>query len=205
MSFEINIIKWLQGGRNDFFDVFFRTFAYIGTIWAVIIMALICFVVIDKKIGLAFLITEGCASLSSFVIKHIVRRARPFVSHPDILNLGHENGFSLPSGRATISIVITVFLFYIAFKYFKKNGRIIVGSIAVLFTLIMVVDRMYLGAHYITDIASGLAVGGIWCAISMVALAPFNKLYDKVVEKYMAWRKKRKEAKEITGEQQQEK
>lgn len=188
MAFEVEIIKALQSGRNDFFDVFFRSYAYIATIWAALILAALCFFFVNKKIGIAFIATEGFAALTTYVLKHIIKRARPFVSHPDILNLGNETGYSLPSGHLTFAIVITIFLFYIAFRYFKTKGRVTVGVLASLFSVLMIVDRMYLGVHYLSDTLAGVAVGAVWCAIALVTFPVVGKWFDeiwaKVVKKH---------------------
>ena len=195
MPFEVSIIKALQSARNDFFDVFFRGYAYLATVWAVLALAVICFFLVDKKIGAAFLITEGFAFVTTFVLKHIVHRARPFVANVDILNLGNETGYSFPSGHLTCSIIITIFLFYIAFKYFKTRGRVVVGVFASLFTVVMMIDRMYLGVHYLTDTVAGITIGGIWCAVAFVALPPVGKLFDSVLAKIALKHKQKKNEK----------
>jgi len=205
MTFEIGIIKALQSGRNDFFDVFFGGFAYLATVWSVLALALLCFFFVNKKIGFAFLITEGFAYISTYALKHIIKRARPFVANPDILNLGNESGYSLPSGHLTCAIIITIFLFYIAFRYFKTKGRTTVGIFASLFTLLMIVDRMYLGAHYLTDTLAGIVIGGVWCAIAFVALPPVGKVFDSCWAKIVAKHKQKKETKEAQKAEQSEK
>ena len=188
MAFEIEIIKTLQSGKNDFFNVFFTGYAYLATIWSVLVLSVICFFCYNKKVSFAFLVTEGAAILTTYILKNVIQRQRPFVASTEVLNLGHETGYSLPSGHLTCAIVITIFLFYIAFRSFKTKGRIVTGVFACLFSLLMIIDRMYLGVHYLTDTLAGVAVGAVWCAIALVSLPPIGKWFDgvwaKIVEKY---------------------
>ena len=204
MSFEVSIIKALQSLRNNFFDVFFTSYAFLATIWSVLILSALCFFLVNKKIGTAFLITEGCALLTTFVLKRIVKRVRPFVAHPEIINLGNEKSYSLPSGHLTFAIVITIFLFYISFRYYKTRGRIVIGVFATLFSLLMMIDRMYLGVHYLTDTVAGIAVGGVWCAISFVVLPPIGNWFDGVWSKVVARHKQKKELKQNKASQNNE-
>ena len=178
MGFEVNIIKSLQSIRSDFWDAFFNVYAYLGSVWAVLVLFLMFFFLYNKKVGVAFLITEGLAYFSCWLLKNIIQRPRPFVSNFDIANIGGESGFSMPSGHLTATIVIAIFLFYIVFASFKKKGRIFYSIAISVFVLVMIIDRMYLGVHYLTDTVAGIALGGIWCAVALLALPPLGKFWD---------------------------
>lgn len=195
MGFEIAIIKALQSVRNNFFDAFFNIFSYFGSVWAVLVIALLIFFLYNKKVGVAFALTEGVAYLSCWVLKHLIKRPRPFVASTAIVNIGGESGFSFPSGHLTATIVIAVFLFYIAFHVFKKRGKIVSSVFIVLYVLLMVLDRMYLGVHYITDTAGGIVLGGVWCAVALLALPPCGRVFDRCFANIKAKHAAKKEAK----------
>ena len=205
MAFEVEIIRGLQSIRNDFFDAFFNLFSYLGSVWAVAVVALLIFFLYNKKVGVAFAITEGVAYLSCWLMKNLIKRPRPFVAVENILDIGGESGFSFPSGHLTATIVIAIFLFYIAFHIFKKRGKIISSVCIVLYVLLMVVDRMYLGVHYITDTIGGIVLGSIWCAVALLALPPLGRLFDKhyakIRAKIVAKREAKKEAKQEADEE----
>ena len=205
MPFEIELIKGLQSGRNDFFDVFFSGYAYLASVWAVILISILIFFLYNKKVGFAYAITEGFAFLTTFVLKKIIQRPRPFVAASSILNLGHESGYSFPSGHLTCAIVTAIFLFYIAHRSFNKKWKIILTDVcAVLFILLMMLDRMYLGVHYLTDTLAGIAVGGIWCAVALVVLPPLGRVWDKLWAKIVQKHKERKQQKNQAKEESKE-
>jgi membrane-associated phospholipid phosphatase len=102
--------------------------------------------------AVALLISEGTAEL----IKHLVGRGRPFlteVSPYDFLGPTFSNGYdSFPSAHA-----ITGFALAFSLGEFYPKGR----SIFYLFALLVSYSRVYLDAHFASDVFAG-AVLGIW-------------------------------------------
>lgn len=192
MPFEVEIIEGLQSIRSDFFDGFFVAYAYLASVFAIAAVFLFIFFVYDKKTGLAYLITTGFAIFSMWLIKKIVQRPRPFVSNVSIVNIGKETGFSMPSGHLTCAIVIAIFLMYIAFRTFKKKGKIVCSIFIPLYVVLMVVDRMYLGVHYLTDTLAGIGLGACWCGLALVALPPLGRLLDKWIDRIKQKRMEKK-------------
>ena len=184
MHFEVEIIKALQSIRNSVFDYLFDAYAALGTVWIVIIVGLLVFFLYDKKIAVLFGLCEGAAALTSLVIKHVVKRPRPFVSNSDIVNIGLEKGYSFPSGHLTSSIVIAVFVLFLCFHVFKRRGKIVSAVLIALYLLLMILDRMYLGVHYLTDTLAGIAVGGIWAAVALMFLPEFSNLWNMIFGKF---------------------
>ena len=183
MPFEVEIIKALQSARNGFFDFFFDVYSYLGSLWIVAIACLLIFFLYSKKLGTLLAISEGFAYLTSFLIKHIVKRPRPFVNNVDIVNIGLEKGYSFPSGHLTATIGIAVFVLFICFSVFKNRGKIVSTILVVFYVLLMVLDRMYLGVHYLTDTLAGIAVGGLWASLLLLLFPLFSKLWDKTFGK----------------------
>jgi undecaprenyl-diphosphatase len=94
-------------------------------------------------------------------IKHIVMRPRPFLQIPELTLLGPlPHSFSFPSGH-------TICAFALVFTIWRmRRGWIRIWLMA--FAVVMAFSRLYLGAHYPTDVLAGLVLAYlgsmfIWC------------------------------------------
>jgi len=99
----------------------------------------------------------GCALLY-FVIKVVVARPRPAV---DLLR--HFSGYSFPSGHANQAIVAWGLLAALASGAASSWSRKVMAWASALFLTFMVgVTRVYLGAHWPTDVLGGWVLGALW-------------------------------------------
>ena len=95
----------------------------------------------------------------NLLLKHLFARPRPHFGHPLVV----ETSYSFPSGQAMESLVVYGMLVYFALLTLRsKRMRVVsVGGAVVLVTLIGF-SRVYLGAHYVSDVVGGFAAGGAW-------------------------------------------
>jgi undecaprenyl-diphosphatase len=82
----------------------------------------------------------------------------------------YELGASFPSGHTLNSIVIAGIIAYLLVLRQKSvRGRILTISVATLFTLTIGLSRVFLGAHWFTDVIGAWAIGGAWLAVVITA------------------------------------
>ena len=95
----------------------------------------------------------------NLLLKDLFARPRPHFERPFVV----ETSFSFPSGQAMESLVVYGMLAYFAVLASRDQGKrvISVGGAAVLVVLIGL-SRLYLGAHYFSDVVGGFAAGGAW-------------------------------------------
>ncbi len=95
----------------------------------------------------------------NLLLKDLFARPRPHFERPLVV----ETSYSFPSGQAMASLVVYGILAYFATLAFKGRGRraVSVGGAAVLVVLIGF-SRLYLGAHYVSDVVGGFVAGGAW-------------------------------------------
>ena len=80
-------------------------------------------------------------------------------------------GQSFPSYHATISTVFFLILIYIFSTYPRKLVRIIFITFSIGMIILVAFSRVYLGAHWFSDVVSGVILGGV---ISYVLIYIFN-------------------------------
>ena len=131
----------------------------------------------DKKISLAITINLIIVYLTNVLIKTIVARPRP-----DVLKLVHETGYSFPSGHAMVATGFYGFLIYISYKKIENKAlrNTIIAMLSILIFLIGI-SRIYLGAHYATDIIGGFIIGAIYL-IAFIKIIQGVKIWKKSLQ-----------------------
>src|SRR5690242_16814216 len=100
------------------------------------------------------------------IVKAVVGRPRP----PAAIWIGHYTGAAFPSGHATQSVAFYAMLAIVLGAGLSIRGRAILWSAAALIVLIVGASRIYLGAHWLTDVLAGYALGASWVAIVVAVL-----------------------------------
>jgi membrane-associated phospholipid phosphatase len=102
------------------------------------------------------------------VVKKLVDRHRP----PLALMIGRYPGGSFPSGHTTQALVVYGMIALLLIRIHPKWPRL--WTLAPIATLILLIgaSRIYLGAHWFTDVIGGFVLGTFWLA-TLHALFPF--------------------------------
>jgi len=169
-SSEILFLKHLEYLRTEFFNNFFEGITILGEETIYIILICIIYFIFDKKLAQKLFFIAATSIGINCIIKNTVKLPRPF-SDGKVTCVRPETatGYSFPSGHtqntATCSSAFAII--------FKKCSLII---FAVITTLLVGFSRLYLGAHYPSDVICGIILG--------VGLSYFfNHLYDKTENK----------------------
>lgn len=160
-QFEIDFIIWLQHlGEgtfiqtvlfylNNFFSVFGEELIMVALMGAI-------YWGINKGKGerIAFILLS--TNVINPLIKNIVKRLRPWQSSNGAIELLRDvDGYSFPSGHSSSS---SAFYPTIA-RQFKEKKWKWMTVLAIIIPILVAFSRNYLGAHFITDVVCGLALG----------------------------------------------
>ena len=115
------------------------------------------------------LLTVQGGQLLNVLVKHMFERARPQWDNP-ILAL---TTYSFPSGHAVASTVFWGFACVVAWNWpASARVRALVLAVGVLMVALASFSRVYLGAHYASDVLAGICEGIAWlCACLLVRRA----------------------------------
>jgi undecaprenyl-diphosphatase len=148
-------------------DVVMRALSALGNelIWA---LGILCFVLFiwQRRWGAAALliVVAGGAQLLNDVLKATFHRARP-MPLPGFIAV---QDYSFPSGHAMMSAAFYTFLAYLIWRQARGVWRWVVVFGLVLVLVLVGVSRIYLEAHYLTDVLAGIAAGLLWTDMVIV-------------------------------------
>lgn len=103
--------------------------------------------------------TYGGASLSFNLVKRLTARRRPAAR----FGLVHAGGYAFPSGHATQAVAVWGALAFLASRVLTRWSRKVgAWSAAIIVSGFVGLSRLYLGVHWLSDVAAGWALGGLW-------------------------------------------
>ena len=162
-------LNFFESIRSPFLTYFFKAVTTLGEWWFIlIIVAIISFLFFRKfkmmPVLILWLLAIGSA-IDAHILKVLFHRERPIDSLV-------ENGtFSFPSAHATLAMACYGFAIYLALKNIRREWlRKIIAYLGPAGIMLIAASRLYLGAHYLSDVVAGLLLGGAWLAIGIYAI-----------------------------------
>ncbi|MGE5611942.1 MAG: phosphatase PAP2 family protein [Bacillota bacterium] len=130
----------------------------------IVIVVVSGFLLLRRKyhaMGLVLIAVIG-GELLSTALKHLIGRPRP----PAIGRLVDVHNPSFPSGHSMLSAVVYLTLGALLARLITDwPSRIYFLVVALLLTFLVGISRIYLGAHYPTDVLAGWTAGLVWAML----------------------------------------
>jgi len=159
---------------------FFQTITFFGKLEFIypltIIICLLLWRYKKFKYIPSFILTAGGAQLCNFILKSILQKPRPMFS------LVSETSYSFPSGHAVLAVAFYGLIVYFAYKNLKSRVlKVLVYFAGVIFIFLIGFSRIYLSAHFYSDVLAGWILGGTWLILGIllfksIAFKTINKL-----------------------------
>jgi membrane-associated phospholipid phosphatase len=136
--------------------------------WAMTILTVLLFLFIrhrSEAVGLIF--SAGGGELLNFLIKLLIARPRPTA---DLVRVSVSlRTQSFPSGHVTFYTCYFGFLFFAAYALLPRGSwrRRLALYLAALPVALIGFSRVYLGAHWPSDVLGAYIFGGLWLALSL--------------------------------------
>ncbi|MGB9666689.1 MAG: phosphatase PAP2 family protein [Candidatus Cryosericum sp.] len=166
------LVQRLAAYRTPFGIDLFKATSFVGE-WFIAgtVLAIVVLVLWNRhrRAALALLLSSAGSEVVVFFGKAGFGRPRP----PAVLSAVKELDASFPSGHANISVALYALGFYLLFRY-TSSPRLkkLWLALAILVPLVIGFGRLYLGAHYLSDVLAGWSVG-LWWAIFALGLFGF--------------------------------
>jgi undecaprenyl-diphosphatase len=110
---------------------------------------------------LALVLAAGGGALLNLALKHLFHRQRPALENP----LVTLSSYGFPSGHTMGATIFYGVLALIVTYWIRRwSRRVLIGLVAALAIALIGASRIYLGAHYFTDVIGAIAVGLAWLA-----------------------------------------
>lgn len=162
MPFERDIIVFLQSLSTPFLDVVFKVMAYFFDYPLVIALGFILIIFKKYREAIYFLVLEGLGAGVQVLLKAIISRDRPYLAYREINNVLQASNSSFPSGHSITCMMAVIVLWVMVEQGTMKNAQKISCKIGLVFALVLcMLNRMYLGQHYITDVLGGFIIACI--------------------------------------------
>ncbi len=113
--------------------------------------------------ALYWLAAIGFGALAVVVIKSALHFPRPVATYAG------ADAYSFPSGHTTLNTVIYGFLAALCSHTLQQRRRWLPYALAVVLVGAIAFSRLYLGAHWLADVAAGLGLGLAWVALLTIA------------------------------------
>lgn len=163
---DVAVQKIILDARIDFLNNFFKIFTDLNNTKFMALLALAAALIFFTKKyywhSIGIILSVGIAEFVSLVLKNIIGRHRP----PHELALAATDSASFPSGHAIAAMAFYGFLIYFFNKKIKKKPlkNILMGFCA-LMILLAGFARIYLGAHWPSDVLASYILGVAWLLI----------------------------------------
>ncbi len=156
--------------RTPWLTVIMTNVTWLGSNWLLLPILAAATILRLRRRNRPAVLAVWVAYLGAIVLyalaKPLVHRPRP----PATDLIGHASGPSFPSGHATQALAAWGVLAVVLLAGRSRTARTVALTTATVVVLLVGASRIYLGAHWLTDVLAAYAITAAWLAV-LTALA----------------------------------
>ena len=168
--FDHSTVAWISLHRSSFFNDFSVGLSYLGGLPFTLLLCSVGCIYFYWKKKIVNILFIGVGISGSVVLgwslKYLVDRPRPDMMYQMV----ETYGASFPSAHSLYAAVLASLVWGIVYQ--KAQAKVI-AAVAILWCLAMGFSRVYLGAHFPTDVIAGWSIGLIWIALLWLLIFRF--------------------------------
>ncbi len=178
-TIDSNFLRMLVNERSDFFNIFFASLTHLGDSLAIggttVVVVAVCWYFHKRGDAIAASIALLGVVTTVLALKELIHRLRPAAE----FMLVPETGFSFPSAHAALSLTVYGFVVYLLYKYpvSSRSAGLTVSALLIGVIALLGFSRLYLGVHFLSDIAAGYALGALWLGIGIAKSAALERWF----------------------------
>lgn len=166
-NLDLYLFHWMQALRTPPGDRLMLFITGLGNSWVLYSFTLFsCLWLLWKRCWRAtfhWAVTVVSVGLLTWAVKLFTMVERPPMLSREVL------GYSFPSGHASLSVAVFGFLAVIFARELRGNWRWVPYSMAMFLVTAIGFSRLYLGAHWFSDVIGGWSLGAAWVALMGIA------------------------------------
>ncbi|MBW2443578.1 MAG: phosphatase PAP2 family protein [Deltaproteobacteria bacterium] len=153
MNWGIEVVLWFQQ-FSPALDIPFKVLTFLGDKEFYMLLMPMMYWCINRRVGARLFVLLLFSAYLNEIAKLLVDQPRPFNYDPRVIKFVHEDSGGLPSGHTQSAVVVWG---YLAWRFKIMPLWLLAGFLVLAIPL----SRIYLGAHFPTDLLGGYAIGAV--------------------------------------------
>lgn len=159
---DITIVEHFQSIQNVFLDNIFCFVSKFGEAISFVVMFYFLYWCFNRKSAVSFLCIYLSGMALNVGLKHAFKRPRPFQISANVSDKYGSVGYSFPSGHSASATLVFGGQWMQTKKHSCKGVKILNIVINCLIILNVMLSRIYLGQHYLSDVICGCLFAILW-------------------------------------------
>jgi membrane-associated phospholipid phosphatase len=173
LPFDLKSYEELHEQTSPLFDELMIWVSALGDLTiavALTAIAMVIFAVRGQWLEAIFMLATTSSVMLAFVLKELIHRTRPYPLNQNATGLIQSiNEYSYPSGHVLFFVVFFGFFAFLAWIHFAGRTRVIVIAICGALIALIGPSRVFLGAHWASDVLGSYIIGAIWLFVLILA------------------------------------